>query len=192
MPQHSKEVVRQFEQQCIWIHQSWQTRKCLFDDKSNLPIFQQPHYEHFFLRLSYILQDYWMQQVAKLHDRARSFGQDNLTVDYIVECGCWDAATKARLSELREKMRPFAEKMRTPRNKLLAHNDLATILSATMRGAFDEGEDVEYFEHLETFAEIIVHQILDEHFHYDSAVPTDIALFVAAFDRGRIGGEYAP
>jgi len=189
MPQHSKEVVRRFEQQCIWVHQSWQTRKCLFDDKSNLPTFQQPHYEHFFYRFSIILQEYWMQQVAKLHDRARSFGQDNLTVDYMIECGCWENETKTRLSDLREKIRPFAEKMRTPRNKLLAHNDLATILSAAKLGAFDEGEDIEYFEHLKALAEIVVNTVLDEHFHYDTAVLADIALFVDAFDRGRIGGE---
>jgi hypothetical protein len=165
--------------------------KMLFDHKSNLSIFQQAHYEHFFYRLSIILQEYWMQQVAKLHDRARGSGQDNLTIDYVIECGDWDVQIKTRLTDLQEKMRPFAEKMRKPRNKLLAHNDLATILSAAELGAFDEGEDIEYFEQLKAFADIVVNTILDEHFHNDSAVPTDIALFVEAFDRGQIGGECA-
>jgi hypothetical protein len=94
MPQHSQEVVKQFEQQCMWAHQSWQTRKCLFDDKSNLPTFQQPHYEHFFLRLSIILQEYWMLQVAKLHDPVGKPGQHNLSVDYMIECGDWNAGAK--------------------------------------------------------------------------------------------------
>lgn len=126
MPQHSQEVAKQFEQQCMWVHQSWQTRKCLFDNKSYLPTFQQPHYEHFFLRLSIILQEYWMQQVAKLHDPAGKPGQANLSVDYMIECGDWDDGTKTQLNELRKKMLPFAAKMKTPRNKLLAHNDVAT------------------------------------------------------------------
>jgi hypothetical protein len=108
----------------------------------------------------------------------------------MIECGNWDAGTKAQLIELRDKMLPFAARMKKPRNKLLAHNDLATILSAAELGAFNEGEDIEYFEHLKAFAKIVVNTVLCEHFDYDTAVPTDVALFVEAFDRGRIGGEY--
>jgi hypothetical protein len=192
MPQHPQEVAKRFEQQCIWTHQSWQIRKCLFDNRSNLPNFRQSHYEHFFLRLSVILQEYWMQQVAKLHDPAGRPGQHNLSVDYMIECGEWDGATQARLTELRDKMLPFATKMKLPRNKLLAHSDVHTILSATELGAFDEGNDVEYFESLQAFTEIVVSTVLNEHFHYDNAVCADVALFFMAFDRGRIGGECFP
>jgi HEPN superfamily AbiU2-like protein len=158
----------------------------LFDNKSSLPVFQQPRYEHFFFRLSIILQEYWMQQVAKLHDPAGWPGQHNLSVDYMIECGDWDDGTKARLIELRGKILPFAAKMKTPRNKLFAHNDVATILSAAELGAFDEGGDVEYFKDLKAFTEIVVSAVLGEHFDYDVAVDTDVALFVEAFDRGRI------
>jgi hypothetical protein len=189
MPQHNQKVVKEFETQCKWMHQSWQTRKCLFDEKPNLQAFQQPHYAHFFYRLSIIHQEYWMQQVAKLHDPTGKPGQHNLSVDYMIECGGWDADTEARLTELRAKMLPFAGKMKTPRNKLLAHNDVATILSAPELGAFDAGEDIEYFKNLKAFAEIVVNAILGEHFDYDNGVPTDVALFVEAFNRGRIGGE---
>jgi len=87
-------------------------------------------------------------------------------------------------------MLPFAAKLKVPRNKLLAHNDVATILSAAELGAFDEGADVEYFKGLKAFAEIVVSTVLGEHFDCDTAVSADVALFVKAFDRGRIGGEY--
>jgi hypothetical protein len=189
MSQLSQAVGRQFEQQCIWAHQSWQTRKYLFDNKAGLPVFQQPHYEHFFFRLSVILQEYWMQQVAKLHDPAGRPGQHNLSVDYMIESGDWDSSTKARLNELRDKMLPFAVRMKTPRNKLLAHSDVPTILSAAELGDFDEGADVEYFKGLKALADIVLSEVLGEHFDYDRAVSTDVALFVEAFDRGRIGGE---
>ncbi len=191
MPQLCREVVEQFEQQCIWAHQSWQTRVCLFDTIPNLAMFQQPHYEHFFHRLSIILQEYWMQQVAKLHDPSGSSGQHNLSVDYILERGDWSADTKALLTELRDKMLPFAAKMKTPRNKLLAHNDVSAILSATELGAFDQGEDVEYFKNLRTFTETVVTTALGQHFFYDNKIPADIDLFAQAFDRGRIGGDRA-
>lgn len=188
MPQHSQEVVRQFEQICIRMHQSWQMRKCLFDDKSNLKVFQQPHYAHFFYRLHVILQEYWTLQIAKLHDPAGKPGRHNLSIDYIVDCGDWGDKTKTRLAELREQMRPFAEKMKLPRNKLTAHNDVATILAAVDdMGAFDESEDIKYFDNLKAFAEIVVKAVLDEHFDYDNAVPTDVDLFVDAFNKGQIG-----
>ncbi len=80
MSQHSQEVVKQFEQQCIWAHQSWQTRKYLFDNKSSLSVFQQPHHEHF-SRLSIILQEYWMQQVAKY--TIRQAGRGSTTFRWI-------------------------------------------------------------------------------------------------------------
>jgi hypothetical protein len=189
MPQHSQEVVERFGQQCIWAHQSWQTRKYLFDNESNISVFQQPHYEHFFLRLSIILQEYWMQQVAKLHDPAGDLGKHNLTVDYMIEYGEWDGVTKAQLSELRDKMKPFATTMKKPRNKLLSHNDLATILSGADLGNFDKGSDVEYFNNLKLFAGIVFNTILSQHFENDDAVYADVALFIKAFDKGRIGSE---
>ena len=186
MPQDSCAIVKQFAQQCIWAHQSWQTRKCLFDDDTNLSTFRQPHYEHLFLRLSIILQEYWMQQVAKLHDPAGKPGQQNLSVDYVIERGEWDAITKARLSGLRDEMLPFVSKMKVPRNKVTAHNDVDTILAAAELGKFNSGEDADYFECLRAFAEIVVSTVLGQHFDYDNAVTADVELFVAAFDRGRI------
>jgi hypothetical protein len=110
MTQHSKEVVEQFNRLCIWAHQSWQTRKFLFDKNPDLDALKGPHYAHFFVRLSYIVQEYWMQQVAKLHDPAIQSGQNNLSIDYMIDHGQWDAATKAQLAELRDKMLPFANK----------------------------------------------------------------------------------
>jgi hypothetical protein len=189
MAQHSKEVIKEFETLCMWVHQSWQTRKCLFDNASNLAAFQQPHYEHFFFRLHRITQEHWMQEVAKLHDPAGKPGHYNLSVNYIVECGDWDRDIKARLIGLHEKMLPFAMKMKPPRNKLTAHNDVSTILAATELGKFDSGEDIEYFANLKAFVEIIVNTVLGEHFDYDNAVPADVDLFADAFNRGRIGAE---
>ena len=191
MPQHFQELVKEFERLCMWVHQSWQTRKCLFDNASNLAAFRQPHYEHFFFRLHCITQEHWMQEVAKLHDPAGKAGQHNLSVNYIVECGDWDDNTKARLIELRGKMLPFAGKMKPPRNKLTAHNDVSTILTATELGKFDPGEDIEYFDYLKAFAEIVVSTVLNEHFDYDNDVSADVDLFMDAYNRGRIGGECA-
>ncbi len=83
-------------------------------------------------------------------------------------------------------MLSFAAKMKPPRNKLTAHNDVLTILAASELGKFDPGADVEYFDHLKAFAEIVVKVVLSEHFDYDNAVPADVDLFRDAFNRGKI------
>ncbi len=83
---------------------------------------------------------------------------------------------------------PFAKKMKPPRNELLAHNDVSTIMSEIELGKFDEGKDTEYFRNLKDFAEIILNVVLREHFFYDDAVRADVDLFVDAFNRGRIRG----
>lgn len=36
---------------------------------------------------------------------------------------------------------------------------------------FDSGEDIDYFDHLKAFAEIVAITVLGEHFEYDNAVP---------------------
>jgi AbiU2 len=134
MPPHSKEVVEQFCNLCDWLRQSWQTRKYLFDENPKIENLKAPHYAHFFFRLNVILQEYWIQQVAKLHDPAVQLGHQNLSINYMVDCGQWDAKTKAELINLRDKMMTFEKKLRGARNKLLSHNDLTTILQAPELG----------------------------------------------------------
>jgi Nucleotidyltransferase domain len=54
----------------------------------------------------------------------------------------------------------------------------------------DEGEDVNYFKDLKEFAKIVVKDVLAKHFDYDNGARADIASFVEAFERGRIGGDF--
>jgi hypothetical protein len=184
---HSKEVLEQFCTLCDWILQSWQMRKYLFDENPDIDSLKAPHYEHFFFRLSVILQEYWLQQVAKLHDPAVQLGYSNLSIDYVIDCGEWDTKTKAELRSVRNKMMAFETKLRAVRNKLLSHNDLTTILQAHELGGFDEGDDTEYFAHLAKFASTVRKAMFGELFLYDDLVRNDIDLFMAAFNRGRIG-----
>jgi hypothetical protein len=186
MAAHSKEVVDEFCNACSWVHQSWQTRRHLFDDNPDLANLKAPHYEHFFARLSLILQEYWIQQLAKLHDPAAQYKHQNLSVDYILEHGQWDTATESELTDLRDRMVVFEKKLRSARNKIISHNDLSTILQATDLGGFNQGDDDEYFENLHNFASVVRRTVLDDIFLYDDLVGNDVAFFMAAFNKGRI------
>ena len=177
-----KTIIEEFCQECRRIHAYWQMLKYLFDENPDLNAFIAPYYEHFFAVIKFSLHESFVQGVARLHDPAFQLGQPNLTVNYLIEHIQWDAATKTRLIELREKMLPFAVKMKLPRNKFTAHNDLNTILRQPILGALDKPDDADYFDTLQEFSSVA----LGERFLFGDLVRNDVEFFMTAFDRGRI------
>jgi hypothetical protein len=177
-----KIVVDEFCQECRRIHAYWQMLKYLFDENPGVDSLKAPHYEHFFAVLKFSLYESFVQGAARLHDPAFQLGQPNLTVNYLIEHIQWDTAIKARLTALREKMLPFAGKMKLPRNKFTAHNDLNTILQQPILGEFDKPGDNDYFDLLQEFASVA----LGEMFLFGDFVRHDVEFFMMAFDRGRI------
>ena len=160
--------------------------KHLFDENPDVNVLRAPHYEHFFAVIKSSLYESFVQGITRLHDKAVILGNENLTINYVIERIEWDAATNAKLNELRQKMTPFADKLRPARHKFMAHNDLNTILQRPLLGVFEKGEDDAYFVALEGF----VSTALGDQFLFGNFVPTDVALFMAAFERGRIKPEH--
>ena len=60
-----------------------------------------------------------------------------------------------RLGALKAKLDAFAAVLRPARNKMMAHNDLNTILLRPTLGEFPDGADVEYFKNLQEFMDIV-------------------------------------
>jgi hypothetical protein len=180
-PQTTK-IIDEFGQECHRVHAYWQLLKHLFDENPDIDSLKAPHYEHFFAVIKSSLYESFVQGVARLHDRAILLGNETLTVNYLIEHIQWDAATKAKLIELRQKMMLFVDKIRPARHKFTAHNDLNTILKQPPLGGFDKREDVEYFNYLEQFVSLAE----ADRFLFSNLVPNDVAIFMTAFDGGRI------
>ncbi|ART55273.1 hypothetical protein CBP36_08780 [Acidovorax carolinensis] len=106
------------------------------------------------------------------------------TLDYIIEYGQWDTQTEAKLKDLKSRMSSLAKPVRDARNKVLSHNDLAVILTSNELGAFDPGEDEQYFIRLREFASLVTESALGEPFVYDDLVENDVSSFMHAFLRG--------
>lgn len=189
MTSHSNAVVDKFCELCDWLHQTWQTKKYLFDKNPDFDNLKQPHYAHFFHRLSVILQEYSFQQLAKLHDPALQGGQNghiNLSIDYMIEYGQWNTKTQATLVDLKNKMMTLAKPIKEARNKILSHNDLTVILQSKELGVFAPGEDEAYFDCLHQFASIMKEAVDGGPFVYNNLVKNDIDIFMQCFNRGRI------
>jgi hypothetical protein len=183
---HTREIVDLFSEACMWLHESWQTRKLLFDDNPDSENLKRPHYAHFFYRLHVILGQYCTLQLAKLHDPAVQSGRKNLSIDYMISEGDWDAATLRSLQFLRDEMTPLADIVKIARNKIIAHNDLELFLSQPVLGSFDPGMDDDYFRHLQEFASLVRQKTIGEVFVYDNLVRNDVNIFMACFNRGMI------
>ncbi|MBU3697982.1 hypothetical protein [Dechloromonas sp.] len=180
-------MIEKFFGLCDWLLQVWQMQKFLFDENPNESVLREPRYAHFFYRLQVVLQEHWLHQLAKLHDPAVQGGANghiNLSLDYIIEYGQWDAQTEAKLKDLKSRMSSLAKPVRDARNKVLSHNDLAVLLTSKELGAFDPGEDEQYFIRLREFASLVTESALGEPFVYDDLVENDVSSFMHAFLRG--------
>lgn len=186
MPAHSKEVANKFCALCDWLFQSYQIRKYLIDENPDLDILKEARYEHFFQRLSIILQENWLHQLAKLHDPSVQNGHINLSIEYMIDYGHWDAETQRLLTDLRDRMAILAKPIKDARNKLLSHNDLKIILQDAQLGSFERGQDDDYFCCLRQFASLVSEATVGEPFLYDDLVRNDVEVFMTCFKLGRV------
>jgi hypothetical protein len=184
MPALTPKVVVKFCEHCDWTEQCWLLRKHLFDDNPDQRLLFDPRHAHLFNRLALILQEFWLHEVAKLHDLPKQAGRWNLSIDYILECGDWSDDIRARLVTLRVELVKLADVIRGARNRLLSHNDLEVILSEESLGEFPESMDVAYFEALREYAATVHEEVLGTRYKFDGLTENDVAAFMAQFRRG--------
>ena len=148
-------VIYEFCERCQWAYESWRTHRVLFDGGPRATKLLHSPSGPALVRLSIIVQEYFLHQIAKLHDRASQQGNICLGIDYIIRFGRWDLATKAKLDALQKELEELNEKIRPARNKILSHNDLETIMNQATLGAFPAEADTAYFKALEEFVNVI-------------------------------------
>jgi hypothetical protein len=178
------QIVREFWEACDAAYESWLARRGLFDDNAELEQLGHTHCAQFLAHLGIVMQRDLLHQIAKLHDPARQFGENNLSIGFIIDNGLWDRETRMRLSLVRAKLDAFAELLRQARNKLTAHNDLATVLAGKPLGQFPVGADVEYFKNLQELVDIVA----GEPRPFNDQMRSDARLFVEVLTRGSRGG----
>jgi hypothetical protein len=149
------QIVDEFWEICNAAYECWLAHRTLFDDNADQEPLLRSQCAAFLQHLSIVTQRDTLHQIAKLHDRPGHIGQHNLSIAYITEYGPWDRETRMRLNGLKAKLDSFAALLRSARNKITAHNDLATRLLRPALGGFADGADIEYFKNLQEFVDIV-------------------------------------
>ena len=147
----SDRVVTEFHALCNHAYEAWLTHRILFDNNPRVADLETGRAAPFFVRLSIITQEYALQQIAKLHDPAVQQGRKNLTLEYALRFGAWDAATTQALEAMLKDLEVFAKQIKPARNRVLSHNDLEFILDSEEPGGFKKDADRRYFETLQEF-----------------------------------------
>lgn len=179
MPALSSHVVVEFCKLCDWSYQVWLNHLAMFDDNPRSSELRTSVAADAFLRLRTISHEYTLLQIAKLHDRAVVAGEVTLGIEYVLKYGGWDQPTLDRLNNIATKLEVLAKNLRSVRNKLLSHNDLAAVLSGAPLGEFKKGEDTLYFAALQGFADVIHASVVGGPFPFDDLAKNDAIAFLS-------------
>jgi hypothetical protein len=80
---------------------------------------------------------------------------------------------------LAKELGDFAKQLLSARNKILSHNDLATIVAGARLGEFANGADEEYFKALQEFVNTVHDEVIGGPWPFNDLVKNDVEAFLA-------------
>jgi hypothetical protein len=155
--------------------------RTIFDDNTDLESLKHVKSVAFLSHLNTISKEYVFLQLAKLHDPAIIRGNKNLSLEYIVEYGGWDAVTLATLRKLHNELNRFANLIKPARHKMYAHFDLNSLIDNHVLGAFEIGDDVKYFNALQEFVNIVYDKAIGGPCPFSTYGEMDAQIFLEEF-----------
>jgi hypothetical protein len=150
--------VRAFAEACIYARSIFVHYITLFEQT---PIDDHPLKEvapYFFGDLNRMLREYLILQVCKLTDRETDArGNESLTVEFLSTNSDFtaDAEAAAVIKMRADKIRQFRSKLKTARDKLIAHADRRSILNGQLLGGADLSAWKEFWLDLQVFVNVL-------------------------------------
>lgn len=175
----SAKVITKFCESCGWAHEVWSTHRA-FDDDPRTAILARGEHGPLLTRLSILSQEYTLLQLAKLHDPAVQQRRINLSLDYVIEYGGWDADTRIELVIIRGRLETLIQQLRVPRDRIIAHHDLRSILDDKALGGFENGADIQYFRDLQEFVDLVHDKAIGGPWPFDHLAITDVHVLLNA------------
>ncbi len=149
-----QEKVKSFCNECVWAWAVYEQYSKLYEQgKPRLDLLEKIA-STFFSDLHMIMKGYLLAQICKLTDPAKTSGNFNLTTNYLIEYLPWPQNVKEELQSISLKLNSFRKYIVDARNKILAHNDLNTIIEDNTLGAFPVGEEKAFWDNLQSFVNV--------------------------------------
>ena len=177
----SGDVALKFCELSDWAQECWLTHRTLFDDndRAKRTIGKATH---FTARLSVITREYTLLQICKLHDPAIQKNSLNITIDYIARFGDWGPDAE-KVHEIVSRLSALFEKLKSARNKLLAHNDLEALMGSATLGAFPKGLDDQYFSVLQELVDVVYAKWFDGPYPFNDLACADVDEFLSILEK---------
>lgn len=150
----TRKIVDRFYHQLLWLKKIYLIRRELFEDNASERLLQDTASD-FFRDLNVILINYYLLEIAKFTDPAKSRKRENLTTSNLIESIDWPPDCLKKLEKLNIIVQAFRNYIKLARNRLLAHRDKETVLSDKTLGAFPEGEDKKALDALERMCNVM-------------------------------------
>lgn len=147
------ELVKKFGNQVVRFHVIHHMYKELFEDE-DAHILMERTANSFFGHLNIILQHYILLEFAKITDPATTKGQENFTIDNLIQSIDWPKDIQDKLTSLNDKTKKFRKYIIDARNKLLAHMDKEVHLTDQAIGGFPKGEEEAFLKTLVEISDI--------------------------------------
>jgi hypothetical protein len=117
----------------------------------------------FFGDLSSMLRENIILQVCRITDPAKDArGNENLTIDFLLQHFVGEPAIKRQLDELNNKLQAFRLRILPARNKLISHLDREAIRSGAPLGGVPDSEWNEFWSNLQGLVYIIYDKVVGE------------------------------
>jgi len=142
-------------------------------------------HRYFLHNLSMMSVEYTLLQMAKLHDPAIQQHRPNLSLAFVIDFGEWDAETLEELKRLHSRLEGLYHRIRPARHRVIAHNDMATLLEGGTIGEMPAGSDEEYFGDLQAFASIVSERLLGIPFEFTVHAETDVLVLLKTLSSSR-------
>ena len=164
---------------CQWVYECWLTHLHLLErlperleEERSVPIGEllETPIGRCLGRLNELSQQYSLLQIAKLHDRARQGGNENLSIDFFVKQEFWSEEEAVIIADIESELDSLYEKLKDARNKILAHNDRSVFANDVPLGNFAEGDDERYFRALGRLCSMILNKFPNKNWPYGARV----------------------
>ncbi len=109
----------------------------------------------FFGNMSNAMQTELLLAFAKVTDPSKSLGNDNLSVNHLLDNVQWPDTVKTKLADYQQEIQSFRPYIKTARDKILSHSDVQTLLNNEVYGQFPLEDGERFIQNLKAFSTII-------------------------------------